>query len=59
MEAIAVLVGSTNQREWAVNDSFQSLDLSPLGFEPLFDAEWVGLSAPPGACTRRNIVGPE
>jgi hypothetical protein len=47
MEAIAALVGSTPPRGWAVKDSFQSLDLSSLGFEPLFDAEWVALSALP------------
>lgn len=47
MEAIAALVGSTRQREWVVKDSFQSLDLNSLGFEPLFDAEWVALSGPP------------
>jgi hypothetical protein len=45
-EAIAALVGSTRQREWSVKDSFRSLDLKPLGFEPLFDAEWVALSEP-------------
>jgi len=47
IEAIADLVGSTRQREWVVKDSFQSLDLNSLGFEPLFDAEWVALSGPP------------
>jgi len=41
MEAIAALVGSARQREWFVKDSFQSLDLDSLGFEPVFDAEWV------------------
>jgi hypothetical protein len=46
MEAIAALVGSTREQEWAVKDSFQSLDLSSLGFEPLFDAEWVALPPP-------------
>ena len=45
-EAIAALVGSTRQREWSVKDSFQSLDLQSLGFEPLFDAEWIALSGP-------------
>jgi hypothetical protein len=45
-EAIAALVGSTRQREWSVKDSFQSLDLKSLGFEPLFDAEWIALSGP-------------
>jgi len=47
MEAIAALVGSTRRREWFVKDSFQSLDLDSLGFEPVFDAEWVALSGPP------------
>jgi hypothetical protein len=47
MEAIAALVGSTPQRERVVKDSFQSLDLNPLGFEPLFDAEGVALSGRP------------
>jgi hypothetical protein len=47
MEAIAALVGSTRQKEWAVKDSFQSLELDLLGFEPLFDAEWVALNGPP------------
>ncbi len=27
---------------WAVKDSFCTLDLSPLGFRPLFDATWIG-----------------
>jgi hypothetical protein len=30
-----------------VKDSFRSLDLKALGFEPLFDAEWIGLSRQP------------
>jgi hypothetical protein len=44
--AIATLVGSTRLREWSVKDSFQSLDLKSLGFESLFDAEWIALSGP-------------
>ena len=46
-EAIAALVGSTRRREWSVKDSFESLDLKSLGFEPLFDAEWIAFSGPP------------
>lgn len=34
------LVAGANDRTIAVKDSFRSLDLGPLGFEPLFDAEW-------------------
>jgi hypothetical protein len=44
LEAIASLIGATRQREWFVKDSFQSLHLNSLGFEPLFDAEWIALS---------------
>ena len=47
METIAALVGSTREKEWAVKDSFQSLELNSLGFEPLFDAEWIAMSPPP------------
>lgn len=38
---------------WAVKDSFGALDLSPLGFAPLFEAEWIwrpaALDPPDGA----------
>jgi hypothetical protein len=44
LEAIASLISATRQREWFVKDSFQSLHLNSLGFEPLFDAEWIALS---------------
>jgi hypothetical protein len=44
LEAIASLISTTRQREWFVKDSFHSLNLNSLGFEPLFDAEWVALS---------------
>jgi hypothetical protein len=46
METIAALVGSTREREWAVKDSFRGLELNSLGFEPLFDAEWVAMTPP-------------
>ena len=44
LEAIASLIGATRQREWFVKDSFHCLQLNSLGFEPLFDAEWIALS---------------
>ena len=44
LEAIAGLIGATRQREWFVKDSFHCLHLNSLGFEPLFDAEWIALS---------------
>jgi hypothetical protein len=30
---------------WSVMDSFSVLDLSPLGFRPLFDAQWIWCDA--------------
>lgn len=32
-------------RPWSVKDSFRRLDLMPLGFGVLFEAEWIGLAA--------------
>jgi len=36
---------SVLRTRWAVKDSFAALDLSPLGFRPLFDAEWIWCDA--------------
>jgi hypothetical protein len=44
LKAIADLIGSTRNREWFVKDSFHCLRLNSLGFEPLFDAEWIAMS---------------
>lgn len=44
LKAIADLIGSTRRREWFVKDSFHCLHLDSLGFEPLFDAEWIARS---------------
>jgi hypothetical protein len=41
-EAIAVLIRARTG-DWAVKDSYAALDLSQLGFDVLFDAEWIGL----------------
>ena len=34
-------LGTALGRPWSVKDSFAALDLAPLGFRPLFDAEWI------------------
>jgi hypothetical protein len=34
-------LGTAIARPWSVKDSFSILDLTPLGFRPLFDAEWI------------------
>jgi len=41
MEVITSLVGSSRSAGWAIKDSFRVLDLRPLGFTVLFDAEWI------------------
>ena len=40
-EAIDLLVKSNLPGRWSVKDSFRTLDLSRLGFEPLFEARWI------------------
>jgi hypothetical protein len=57
IETIAALVGSTRERERAVKDSFQSLELNSLGFEPFFDAEWIAMSPPPPGVKGHPAVG--
>jgi hypothetical protein len=65
LEAIADSIGSNRRREWFVKDSFHCLPLESLGFEPLFDAEWIAMSGArpevrhhqPG--DRSNIVNDE
>lgn len=47
-EAIATLINSEN-RDWAVKDSYASLDLASLGFRLLFEAEWIGMRPPVSA----------
>ncbi len=44
-EAIATLINS-DKRDWAVKDSYATLDLAPLGFTMLFEAEWIGMRTP-------------
>jgi hypothetical protein len=44
LKAIADLISTTRRREWFVKDSFHCLRLNSLGFEPLFDAEWIAMS---------------
>jgi hypothetical protein len=39
------MVDSDLRRPWTIKDSMRRLDLTPLGFETLFDADWIGLDA--------------
>lgn len=57
MEAIASLVGSPRAAGWAVKDSFRSLDLRPLGFAVLFEAEWI-LRLPAADDAQESTTGP-
>lgn len=45
VEAIETLI-SSEKRDWAVKDSYAAVDLVPLGFTMLFEAEWIGMRAP-------------
>jgi hypothetical protein len=47
-EAIATLVND-DTRDWAIKDSYAALDLAPLGFRILFEAEWIGIRNPQSA----------
>lgn len=49
-------LGSALGRRWSVKDSFCVLDLSRLGFRPLFDAEWIWLDAPARASGHADLV---
>ena len=44
-------------RPWSVKDSFSALDLSPLGFRSLFDAEWIWTDDPDVATPDRSASG--
>lgn len=35
----------SRQGQWSIKDSYAALDLAPLGFEVLFEAEWIGIEA--------------
>jgi hypothetical protein len=51
LEALADLIGSNRRREWFVKDGYHCLRLEQLGFEPLFDAEWIAM------CSTRPHAG--
>lgn len=43
-EAIAVLI-RWRKGGWGVKDSYAALNLTPFGFEILFEADWIGIEA--------------
>src|SRR3954447_3253672 len=47
---------STLDRPWSVKDSFATLDLASLGFEALFDAEWIWRDPTPATQTNADDV---
>jgi hypothetical protein len=48
VDVVTALVASDHRRGWAIKDSFNGLELSCLGFEVLFDAQWLFLESPAG-----------
>ncbi len=57
LAAIRELVAANIPGAWAVKDSFRALDLTALGFRPLFEAEWV--FRPPGPFERDEASAAE
>ena len=47
-------LGGVLGSSWSVKDSFSVLDLSPLGFQPLFDAQWIWCDAENAPVTGRG-----
>lgn len=45
LRAISTLLETPRADAWAVKDSFSCLNLSSFGFQSLFEAEWISLSA--------------
>jgi hypothetical protein len=45
MEGLRELVAAGVPGDWGVKDSFAALDLAPLGFRLLFDAQWIARAA--------------
>jgi hypothetical protein len=41
-ERLRDLVAAGLPAGWSIKDSYASLDLAPLGFEQLFEAQWIG-----------------
>lgn len=60
VDALAAMVRAAPGRRLSVKDSFGCLDLGPLGFARLFDAEWLvapepGIAVPDGAGSVRWV----
>jgi hypothetical protein len=45
VEGLRELAEAGAPGDWGVKDSFAALDLAPLGFRLLFDAQWIALAA--------------
>jgi hypothetical protein len=43
-------------RPWSVKDSFSALDLSPLGFRSIFEAEWIWTDDPDVTTPDRGVA---
>ncbi len=48
MTALSILAQSNPLGRWAVKDSFNSLDLGRVGFDVLFEANWIRNAMPVG-----------
>ena len=55
LTAVRILRDSNLPGHWAVKDSFSTLDLAPLGFDLLFEAQWIRREAEPDLATRSRL----
>lgn len=55
LAAITALIKRRPGRVTAVKDAWARLDLTPLGFEPLFEATWIYRDASPLATPAENV----
>lgn len=53
--AVRILRDSNLPGHWAVKDSFSTLDLAPLGFDLLFEAQWIRKEAAPDLATHSRL----
>ena len=55
LSAVRILRDADLPGHWAVKDSFSTLDLAALGFDLLFEAQWIRKEAAPDLATRSRL----
>jgi hypothetical protein len=55
LTAVRILRDADLPGHWAVKDSFSTLDLAPLGFDLLFEAQWIRRDSAPDLATHSGL----